>query len=51
MVYSATYKKRLTVLAMNTIKYYGISGIANKLMRTYLENRYQKISMKDSKPN
>jgi len=30
---------------------YGISGIANKLMRLYLENRYQGISMKDSKPN
>jgi len=33
------------------IKFYGISGIANKLMRSYLENRYQRTSMKDSKPN
>jgi len=33
------------------MKFYGISGIANKLMRSYLENRYQRISMKDSKPN
>ena len=33
------------------MKFYGISGIGNKLMRSYLENRYQKISMKDSKPN
>ena len=33
------------------MKFYGISGITNKLMRSYLENRYQRISMKDSKPN
>jgi len=33
------------------MKFYGISGIANKLMRSYLENRYQRISMKYSKPN
>jgi hypothetical protein len=33
------------------MKFYGISGIANKLMRSYLENRYQRISMKDSKLN
>jgi len=33
------------------IKFYGIFGIANKLMRPYLENIYQRISMKDSKPN
>ena len=33
------------------MKFYGISGIANKLMRSYLKNRYQRISMKDSKPN
>ena len=31
------------------IKFDGISGIANKLMRSYLENRYQKISMKNNK--
>jgi len=30
---------------------FGISGVANKLMKSYLENRYQRISMKDSKPN
>ena len=33
------------------MEFYGISGIANKLMRSYLENRYQRISMKDSKFN
>jgi hypothetical protein len=25
------------------INIYGISGIANKLMRSYLENRYQRV--------
>ena len=33
------------------MEFYGISGIANKLMRSYLENRCQKISMTDSKFN
>ena len=33
------------------MEFYGISGIANKLMIYYLENRYQRISMKDSKFN
>jgi len=33
------------------MKFYGTSGIANKLMSSYLENRYQRISVKDSKPN
>jgi hypothetical protein len=33
------------------MKFYGISGVANKLMRSYLENRYKRISMKDSKLN
>jgi len=33
------------------MKFYGISGIANKLMRSYLENRYQRISVNNSKPN
>ena len=33
------------------MEFYWISGIANKLMRSYLENKYQRISMKDSKPN
>ena len=31
------------------MKIYGISGIANKLKRAYLENRYHRISMKDIK--
>ena len=33
------------------MEFYGISGIANKLIRWYLENWYQRISMKDNKPN
>jgi len=33
------------------MKFYGTSGIANKLMSSYLENRYQRISVKNSKPN
>jgi len=33
------------------MKFYGISGIANKLMESYLENRYQRVSVNNSKPN
>ena len=33
------------------IEFYGLSGIAIKLMRSYLENRYQRISMKYNKFN
>jgi hypothetical protein len=33
------------------MEFYGISGTVNKLMRSYLENRYQRISTKDSKFN
>ena len=38
-------------ILLATMEFYGISGIVNKLMRSYLENRYQRISMKDSKLN
>ena len=31
--------------------FYGISGIVNKLMRSYLENRHQWVAMKDIKLN
>ena len=31
--------------------FYGITGIVNKLMRSYLENRYQRILLNDSKFN
>jgi len=33
------------------MKFYGISGTANKLMESYLENRYQRVSVNNSKPN
>ena len=33
------------------MKFHGISGIANKLMASYLENRYKRVSMNNSKPN
>ena len=33
------------------MKFHGISGIANKLEGSYLENRYQRISVNNSKPN
>jgi hypothetical protein len=31
------------------MKLCGISGIANKLIRAYLQNRFQRISIKNSK--
>ena len=33
------------------LKFYGITGIAYKLIRSYLVNRYQRVIMKDSKNN
>ena len=33
------------------MEFYGISGIVNKLMRSYLENRHQRVTMKDIKLN
>jgi hypothetical protein len=33
------------------MEFYGISGIVNELTRSCLENRYQRISMKESKFN
>ena len=33
------------------MEFYGITGIVIKLMRSYLENRYQRISLNDSKFN
>jgi hypothetical protein len=30
------------------LEFYGISGIANKLMRSYIKNRYQRVVTKDS---
>jgi hypothetical protein len=33
------------------MEFYGISGIANKLMISYLKNRYQRVSVKDNTLN
>jgi len=33
------------------MKLYEISGIANKLMKSYLENRYQRVSVYNNKPH
>jgi len=33
------------------VEFYGITGIVNKLMRSFLENRYQRISLNDTKIN
>jgi hypothetical protein len=33
------------------IEFYGISGTVNKLMRSYLENRHHRVSVKDIKLN
>jgi len=33
------------------MEFYGISGIVNKLMRSYLENGHQRVTMKDIKLN
>ena len=30
------------------MKFYGITGVAYKLIRSYLDNRYQRVTMKDS---
>jgi len=33
------------------MEFYGIIGIVNKLIVSYLENRYQRVSLNDSKSN
>jgi len=33
------------------MKFYGITGLAYKLIRSYLDNRYQRVTMKDGKFN
>ena len=33
------------------MNFYGITGISNKLMRSYLENRYQRVVLNDTKTN
>ena len=38
-------------ILLDKIKFYGITGIAYKLIRSYLDNRYWRVTMKDSKFN
>ena len=38
-------------LPLAKMKFYGISRMASKLMEPYLENRYQRVSVNNSKPN
>jgi len=38
-------------ILLDKMKFYGISGIANKLMESYLENSYQVVSVNNRKPN
>jgi hypothetical protein len=33
------------------MEFYGISGMANMLMRSYLQNKYQRVSTKDIESN
>ena len=33
------------------MEFYGISGLVNKLMKSYLENRYQRVTVNDTKCN
>ena len=55
VVYSATYKKAFDCvnheILLAKMKFYGISGIINKLMGSYLENRYQRVSVNNDKSN
>ena len=38
-------------ILLTKLKFYGIAGGAYKLIRSYLDNRYQRVTMKDSKYN
>jgi len=38
-------------IVLAKMEFYGVSDIVNKLMRSYLENRYQRISVNDIKFN
>jgi hypothetical protein len=34
-------------ILLERVKYYGITGTANKLMQSYLDGRYQRTKIKD----
>ena len=38
-------------ILLEKMKLYGISGTANKLMESYFENRYQRVSVNNIKPH
>jgi len=38
-------------ILLDKMKFYGITSLAYKLIRSYLDNRYQRVTMKDSKIN
>ena len=38
-------------ILLEKMKLYGISGTANKLMESYLENRYQRVPVNNIKPH
>jgi len=38
-------------ILLSKLKFYGITGGAYKLIRSYLDNRYQRVTMKDNKYN
>ena len=38
-------------ILLDKMKLYGISGIPNKLMKSYLENRYQRVSVYSNNPH
>jgi hypothetical protein len=35
-------------ILLENMEFYGISGMANKLMRSYLQNRYQRVSVRNN---
>jgi hypothetical protein len=40
-----------TVYFLEMMKFYGMLGTVHKLMKSYLDNRYQRTVIKDSKSN
>ena len=38
-------------ILLSKLNYYGISGKANKLLKSYIKNRYQRVVIKDKFSN
>jgi hypothetical protein len=51
VVYSVTLTVSTTTFSWKKMEFYGISVMANKLMRSYLQNIYQRVSMKSIESN